>query len=74
MSNPNINTLEHLQKVSQKVEMLIRECEQLKKQNQALQQSQDALLSEKAKLVEKSELARQKVDAMITRLKSMEMN
>ncbi len=73
MNTSTNDAKEQLQKVALKVNELIYECEQLKKHNKVLQNSQDSLLGEKAKLIEKSELARQKVDAMITRLKSMEV-
>lgn len=73
MNTSTNDAKEQLQKVALKVNELIYECEQLKKHNQVLQESQDTLIGEKAKLIEKSELARQKVDAMITRLKSMEI-
>ena len=73
MNNSTSEAKNRVQKVAVKVNELISGCEQLKKHKEVLQASQDDLISDKAKLIEKSELARQKVDAMITRLKAMEI-
>ena len=55
-----------------RVEELIRACEFLKEENKTLKVTQDSLVAEKAALVEKTELARTRIEAMITRLKSLE--
>jgi cell division protein ZapB len=73
MNNSTNDAKNQVQRVALKVNELISGCEQLKIHNEVLQASQDDLISDKAKLIEKSELARQKVDAMITRLKAMEI-
>ena len=46
---------------------------QLGDENQALRSQQANLMAERASLIEKSELARSRVEAMIARLKSMEI-
>ncbi len=46
---------------------------QLSDENQALRSQQANLMAERASLIEKSELARSRVEAMIARLKSMEI-
>ncbi len=46
---------------------------QLNDENQALRNQQANLMAERASLIEKSELARSRVEAMIARLKSMEI-
>ncbi len=46
---------------------------QLNDENQALRSQQANLMAERASLIEKSELARSRVEAMIARLKSMEI-
>ena len=61
-----------LQKLEQRVDELIRTVNLLQEENQALRVSQDSLTAERAELIEKTELARTRVEAMITRLKSME--
>jgi cell division protein ZapB len=55
-----------------RVEELIRACSYLKDENKSLRVRQDNLVTERAILIEKTELARTRVEAMITRLKSME--
>ena len=58
--------------LEQRVEDLILACSNLKEENQSLRQRQDSLVNERAELVEKTELARTRVEAMISRLKAME--
>ncbi len=52
---------------------LIRTCEELKKENRLLRLQQDTYTTERATLIDKNEQARKRVEAMITRLKSMEV-
>ena len=67
------NTAElDLQALEVRVEELIRACSYLKDENKSLRMRQDNLVAERAALIEKTELARSRVEAMITRLKSME--
>jgi cell division protein ZapB len=61
-----------LSKLETRVEELIRACSYLKDENKSLRARQDNLVAERAALIEKTELARTRVEAMITRLKSME--
>lgn len=56
-----------------RVNELITTCEELKKENRLLKLQQDSYSSERASLIDKNELARKRVEAMITRLKSMEV-
>lgn len=55
-----------------RIDELIRVVERLKEENLSLQQKQDALVAERAALLQKNELVRTRVEAMITRLRSME--
>lgn len=55
-----------------KVDQLIQTVTSLTSENEALRQQQGALAVERADLIEKTELARTRVEAMISRLKSME--
>ena len=59
--------------LEEKIDRLIRICNRLEDENRALRDQQSNLLSERAALVEKSELARSRVEAMISRLRAMEM-
>jgi cell division protein ZapB len=57
-----------------RVDELIRTMEQLSAENEALRVQQAALTMERATLIEKTELARSRIEAMIMRLKSMEIH
>ncbi|MEG7522633.1 MAG: TIGR02449 family protein [Chromatiales bacterium] len=61
-----------LRKLELQIEELIQACAYLKDENKSLRARQDSLVAERASLIEKTELARTRVEAMITRLKSME--
>ena len=58
--------------LEEKIDKLVRICERLEDENRALRDQQNSLIAERAALVEKSELARSRVEAMITRLRGME--
>jgi len=62
----------HLQQLDSKLTELMELCSKLKLENRSLRNQQQTLVEERAKLIEKNELARTKVESMITRLKSME--
>lgn len=62
-----------LQALEAQVDELIQTCEQLTDENRALRDQQSTLVAERASLIEKSELARSRVEAMIARLKAMEI-
>lgn len=66
MDEPDINIL------SEKISQLISLCEQLQQQNQQLMSQERHWREERMQLIEKNDLARQKVEAMILRLKSLE--
>ena len=63
--------LEHLE---ERVEELIHTVSRLKEENHLLYNRQGELTAERAELIEKSEQAKNRVESMITRLKSMETN
>jgi len=63
-----------LQALTRKLDLLIQRVEQLKTQNRALLASEKAWREERAHLIEKNEMARQKVEAMISRLKALEQD
>ena len=66
-----MNTLD-TRALEEKIDRLIRICDRLEDENRALRDQQNSLIAERATLVEKSELARSRVEAMITRLRGME--
>ncbi len=70
----NINTVfEHeLKRLEQRVDALVRVCDQLQDENRSLKQRQDVLTAERANLLQKNEQVRARVEAMIGRLKAME--
>lgn len=60
--------------LEQKIDELIRLCELLNNENNALKNRSSNWLLERSRLVEKNEIARAKIESMITRLKSLEQN
>lgn len=74
MSADNRNQLAEgdLQQLEQKVDSLIRTCSKLLQENHSLKSQQEHLMSERATLIEKTESARTRVEAIISRLKSLE--
>ena len=71
--NPPGGSQVDLQALEAQVDELIQTCEQLTDENRALRDQQSTLVAERASLIEKSELARSRVEAMIARLKAMEI-
>jgi cell division protein ZapB len=61
-----------LKRLEKRLEDLIITVSQIKEENRALRQRQDALTSERAGLLQKNEQVRARVEAMIGRLKAME--
>ena len=62
-----------LSALESQVDELIQTCDLLTDENRALRDQQSTLVAERASLIEKSELARSRVEAMIARLKAMEI-
>lgn len=71
-SNPT--TENDLSSLEAKVDALIETINSLQQENSSLRQQQDELKTERAALIEKTELARTRVEAMINRLRSLEIN
>lgn len=63
----DLNHLEH------RIDELIDTVSLLKNENTSLRQQKDKLSSERSQLIEKTEIARNRVEAMISRLKSLEL-
>ncbi|CBL43705.1 Hypothetical protein HDN1F_01220 [gamma proteobacterium HdN1] len=65
---------QHLQKLETRLSDLLDACEHYQRQNRALKAREAQLLEERTQLLKKNDLARVKVEAMITRLKAMEQD
>lgn len=61
-----------LKRLEQRVDALVKVCDQLQDENRTLKQRQDTLTTERATLLQKNEQVRARVEAMIGRLKAME--
>jgi len=59
---------------SSKVEELLAYCQKLETDNVALKTTQDEWQSERSKLLQKNDLAKNKIESMIGRLKALEQN
>ena len=72
MSNQQTHSLPELKDLENKLDQFIEQFNSVKDENISLKNNQEALVKEKANLLEKTNLARSRVEAMISRLKSME--
>lgn len=63
-----------LQTLMNRMELLIDRVEQLKTENRLLHAQEKSWREERAHLIEKNEIARQKVESMISRLKALEQD
>ncbi len=70
-----MNKIEQLFKnLENRVDEFIALCEEYKRHNKSLQHRETQLSEERANLMKKNDLARAKVEAMISRLKSLEQD
>jgi len=72
MTNPQTTPLVELTDLETKLDQFIEHYNDVKDENILLKTTQASLIQEKASLLEKTNLARSRVEAMISRLKSME--
>ena len=70
--NKNTTFELELRRLEERVDALVRVCDQLQDENKSLKQRQDILTAERANLLQKNEQVRARVEAMIGRLKAME--
>jgi cell division protein ZapB len=61
-----------LTRLEEQVTGLLETVERLSKENRSLRTQQDTIANERANLLEKHDQVRNRVDAIVTRLKSME--
>ena len=69
---PKVSVDSELKRLEKRIDDLVSAVGQLKDENRALRQRQDALTAERATLLQKNEQVRARVEAMIGRLKAME--
>jgi cell division protein ZapB len=73
-----MNTVEQTGKDLARLELqlnsLLVQCQKLRDENLSLMSRQDSLVADRASLVARNEEARAKVEAMISRLKSLEQS
>jgi cell division protein ZapB len=61
-----------LVEMERKLEVLIEQAHSLAKENRALRENEQRWHQDRARLIEKNDLARTRVESMISRLKSLE--
>jgi len=67
-----LSVKEKLLQLQQQLDQLLTLCQQQSDENRLLREQAQHLNLERAQLIEKNELARNRVEAMISRLKNME--
>ncbi len=72
MSDSTLKPATEYNALEKQLDELLKRYDLLKTENQSLKIKQESLVKEKAKLLAKTTLAKTKVEAMITRLKTME--
>ena len=68
----NLNFESDLKRIEDRLDDLVKICNQLQTENKSLKEKQETLSRERATMVQKNEEVRARVEAMIVRLKSME--
>ena len=71
MTDQNNETVD-LKALETRVDELISTVDKLTSENTALRSQQNNLVTERAELIEKTELARTRIESMISRLRAME--
>ncbi len=71
-TSPQSVTEQELHKLEVRLEELVNTITRLKEENRSLRNQQESMVTERAGMIEKSEMARTRVEAMISRLKAME--
>jgi cell division protein ZapB len=70
-NNPSRIDLE-LSQLEARIDALLKAIERLSMENRSLRVQQDTLATERAALIERHDLVRNRVEAIVTRLKSLE--
>ena len=72
-SEKDVYTEDDLRLLEKRIDELIDTVGLLKNENTSLRQQKDKLVTERSQLIEKTEMARSRVEAMISRLRSLEL-
>ena len=73
-SEKDVYTEDDLRLLEKRIDELIETMGSLKNENSNLRQQKDKLVTERSQLIEKTEMARNRVEAMISRLRSLELS
>jgi cell division protein ZapB len=73
-SDKTLFTENDLRQLELRIDQLIHTVGSLKDENTSLRRQQEKLVTERAQLLDKTEVARNRVEAMISRLQSLELN
>lgn len=73
-SDKTLFTENDLRQLEQRIDQLIDTVGSLKNENTSLRQQQEKLVVERSQLLDKTETARARVEAMISRLRSLELS
>jgi cell division protein ZapB len=73
-SDKTLFTENDLRQLEQRIDQLIDTVGSLKNENISLRQQQEKLVAERSQLLDKTETARTRVEAMISRLRSLELS
>jgi len=63
---------DQFKQLDKRVDALIQQCRQLRKENQSLRAGRDALLREHSKLTERNRMARDRLDGVVGKLRQLE--
>jgi cell division protein ZapB len=72
-SDNTLFTENDLRQLERRIDQLIDTVGSLKNENSSLRQQQEKLVAERSQLLDKTETARTRVEAMISRLRSLEL-
>ena len=70
--NTNEQANQELKQLEQRVDELIHTCRRLRDENLSLRSNRESLLAEKTKLSEKNKIARNRLEAIVDRLRTLE--
>jgi cell division protein ZapB len=73
-SEKDVYTEDDLRLLENRIDELIETMGSLKSENSNLRQQKDKLVTERSQLIEKTEMARSRIEAMISRLRSLELS
>lgn len=73
-SDKTLFTEHDLRQLEKRIDQLIDTVGSLKTENSSLRQQQEKLVAERSQLLDKTETARTRVEAMISRLRSLELS